>query len=133
MHTTLSWPSRNATCCATQSTSWATSLIAVVTLTDPAKVEAITKVSKTDLMFPDGQTPCPKKIKSFLGLVMWYQRFIPNCSTVAKPLFGLTSETKKYKTNKGRGCKRLGTYKKLTAADWTPECNQALQNLKHAL
>lgn len=97
--------------------------------TDPEKVDAISKVTKSDLMSPDGLTPCPKKIKSFLGLVMWYQRFIPNCSTVAKPLFQLTAEGKINKTRK----KRPLIYRKLTAADWTPECDLALQNLKNAL
>ena len=74
----------------------------------------------------------PKKIKSFLGLVMWYQCFIPNCSS-EKPLFRLTSESKINKTKNGRGQKCMNTYRKLTSADWTLECNQALQNLKGAL
>lgn len=44
---------------------------------NPGKVEAVTK-------FP---TPkCPKDIKSFLGLVSYYRRFIPNFSKIAKPL-----------------------------------------------
>lgn len=101
--------------------------------TDPEKVEAISKVSRSDLMSPDGFTPCPKKIKSFLGLVMWYQRFIPNCSTVAKPLFHLTSEAKCNKSNKKIKKRRVNNYRKLSAADWTVECDLALQNLKNAL
>lgn len=43
--------------------------------TDPGKVEAITKITSVDLMCPDGVTPSVKKIQSFLGLIMWYQRF----------------------------------------------------------
>lgn len=103
--------------------------------TDPAKVEAIANVTKADLMFPDGQTPNPKKIQSFLGLVMWYQRFIPNCSTMARPLFQLTTGPKEKKRRKGQeGRQRRGNrYRKVTAADWTPECERAVQSLKDAL
>lgn len=44
---------------------------------NPEKIEAVTK-------FP---TPkCPKDIKSFLGLVSYYRRFIPEFSKIAKPL-----------------------------------------------
>ena len=44
--------------------------------TDPSKVEAVTSVTRANLMRADGLTPDAKKIQSFLGLVMWYQRFI---------------------------------------------------------
>lgn len=102
--------------------------------TDPAKVEAVAGVSKADLMCTDGVTPDPKKIQSFLGLVMWYQRFIPNCSTIAKPLFQLTSGPN---TNKRRGNRskkrRENLHRKLTTADWTPDCEKSLQSLKNAL
>lgn len=98
--------------------------------TDPAKVDAIVSITKADLMCPDGVTPSVKKIQSFLGLVMWYQRFIENCSSIARPLFELTSGTKK-----GRGSRRRSTapFRKLTAADWTPACERALEELKDAL
>lgn len=35
---------------------------------------------------------CPSKIKSYLGMVMYYQSFIEACSAKAKPLFRLTAE-----------------------------------------
>ncbi|KAL2098394.1 hypothetical protein ACEWY4_007601 [Coilia grayii] len=91
-------------------------------------------MTKADLMCPDGLTPDSKKIQSFLGLVMWYQRFIPNCSTVAKPLFQLTSGPNIIKKH-GNGCKRRreNLHRKLTTEDWTPDCEKALQNLRDAL
>lgn len=62
--------------------------------TDPDKVSAISAVSEADLMMADGATPSQKKIKLFLGMVMYYQKFIPNCSSIAKPLFSLTAAPK---------------------------------------
>lgn len=54
---------------------------------DPAKVEVKSKISKADLMEDDGCTPSVRRIKSYLGMVFFYQHFIPNCSSIAKPLF----------------------------------------------
>lgn len=98
--------------------------------TDPGKVEAITKITSADLMCPDGVTPSVKKIQSFLGLIMWYQRFIENCSSLARPLFALTSGVKK-----ARGVGRGGApaSRKLTPDDWSPACEAALLALKEAL
>lgn len=98
--------------------------------TDPGKVEAITKITSADLMCPDGVTPSVKKIQSFLGLVMWYQRFIENCSSLARPLFALTSGVKKAR---GVGRRGASVSRKLTPDDWSPACEAALSALKEAL
>ena len=44
--------------------------------TDPGKVEAIGRVQVSDLMDNDGVSPSQKKIRSFLGMVFYYQHFI---------------------------------------------------------
>ena len=54
-----------------------------------------------------------KQVKSFLGVAVWYRVFIPNFSTVAAPLFDLTSARRKF--------------------EWTDECEKAVQRLKDAL
>lgn len=59
--------------------------------TDPDKVEVISKVQWVDLMEADGQTPFPNKIRSFLGMVLYYQHFIEGCSAKVKPLLQLTA------------------------------------------
>ncbi len=56
---------------------------------DPAKVEVISKLSKFDLMEDDRCTPSVQRIKSVLGIIFYYQHFIPGCSSLAKPLFAL--------------------------------------------
>ncbi|KAK3505903.1 hypothetical protein QTP70_003695, partial [Hemibagrus guttatus] len=80
-------------------------------------------------MMPDGVTPSQKKIKSFLGMVMYYQKFISNCSSVAKPLFNLTA------VPKGRRVPLRGNvnFKKLSPGDWTKKHSEAFQKLKSAL
>lgn len=98
--------------------------------TDPEKVTAITKVTETDLMENGTDIPSPKKLRSFLGMVVYYQQFIEGCSTIAKPLFGLTTG---YKAPRWKKAKRRSPVRKLTAADWTPECKQAFLQLKQAL
>ncbi len=97
--------------------------------TDPDKVSAISAVSEADLMMPDGVTPSQKKIKSFLGMVMYYQKFIPNCSSVAKPLFNLTAAPKGKKASL-RGDRN---FKKLNPGDWTQDHSEAFQKLKSSL
>uniref|UniRef100_H3AAI5 ribonuclease H n=1 Tax=Latimeria chalumnae TaxID=7897 RepID=H3AAI5_LATCH len=62
--------------------------------TDPGKVEAITSLKKEDMMKTDGCTPSQRKIRSFLGMVIYYQHFINDCSAIAKPLFNLTAGQK---------------------------------------
>lgn len=99
--------------------------------TDPDKVQAIVSLSEADLMGSDGVTPSADKIRSFLGMVVYYQHFIENCSVIAKPLFQLTSGCKQPRV--ARGKKRLKPVTRLTSADWTAECRQAFESLKCAL
>ncbi|KAG1933867.1 interleukin-1 receptor accessory protein-like 1-A [Pimephales promelas] len=99
---------------------------------DPTKVDAIVNVSEKDLMEADGVTPSVGKIRSFMGMVVYYQHFIENCSMIARPLFQLMSGQKKPRKAKGLG-KRSGAVRKLTPADWTEECIGAFENLKAAL
>ncbi|KAI4889661.1 hypothetical protein NFI96_000231 [Prochilodus magdalenae] len=61
---------------------------------------------------------------------MWYQRFVENCSAIAKPLFELISGTKRGKWSKLRNSTPK---RKLTPEDWTPACEKALTGLKEAL
>ncbi|KAJ8000232.1 hypothetical protein DPEC_G00202700 [Dallia pectoralis] len=98
---------------------------------DPSKVEAIAKLSKADLMEGDGCTPSVRRIKSVLGMILYYQHFIPNCSSIAKPLFSLTAGQKR-RTKVKTGAK-AGTYRKLKPSDWTLDCDNALSHLKQSL
>ncbi|KAK0152244.1 Retrovirus-related Pol polyprotein from transposon 17.6 [Merluccius polli] len=89
--------------------------------TDPGKVEAISRVQVSDLMDSDGVTPSQKKIRSFLGMVLYYQHFIEDCSAKARPLFKLLSEQKtggKTRRKRMRVNKRSSQVK-LSADDWT--------------
>lgn len=99
--------------------------------TDPAKVQTILNVTESEMMEADGVTPSPSKIRSFLGMVVYYQHYIENCSMVARPLFQLTTGQKKPRRGKGR--RRPGPSRRLTAADWTAECQLAFEALKSAL
>lgn len=71
---------------------------------DPAKVEAINKIKD-----PTDKTG----IRQFLGLTGYYRCFIPLYSIMALPLTNLT--------------------KKKNPWIWTPECSQAVKDLKSAL
>ncbi|KAJ8362452.1 hypothetical protein AAFF_G00374040 [Aldrovandia affinis] len=62
---------------------------------DQEKVAVISGFRKEDLMDADGCTPSQQKVRSFLGMVLYYQHFIPGCSTIAKPLFALTGGQKR--------------------------------------
>ena len=97
--------------------------------TDPGKVESITNMTSTDLMEPDGKTPSQKKIRSFLGMVNYYQHFVPRYSAIAKPLFDLLKGEKR----KGKQRVNKQSCRKLCASDWTPEQDQAFENLKTSL
>lgn len=99
---------------------------------DQEKVAVISNFQKQDLMDPDGYTPSPKKIRSFLGMVLYYQHFIPGCSAIAKPLFALTGGQKcKLIDSKRPG--RAGSFRTLTPRDWSPDCQNAFEKLKSAL
>lgn len=99
---------------------------------DPSKVSIISQLPKESLMEKDGCTPSVKKIKSFLGMVFFYQSFILRCSAIAKPLFSLTAAPKR-RGKHLRNQKAAGTFRKLTQADWTPACEEAFEKLKSEL
>ncbi|KAL4007957.1 hypothetical protein ACER0C_001809 [Sarotherodon galilaeus] len=97
--------------------------------TDPDKVKAITAISEGDLMMEDGVTPSQKRIKSFLGMVMYYQHFIQDCSKIARPLFTLTAAPKGKKVN-ARGA---ASFRRLSPSDWRKEHVDSFEHLKAAL
>ena len=72
--------------------------------TDPEKVEAV-----SNWKVPENK----KEVKSFLGTVGYYRRFIHNYSTVAKPMTSLTSNS--------------------TEFIWTLKCQAAFESLKNSL
>ncbi|KAI7804127.1 hypothetical protein IRJ41_024660 [Triplophysa rosa] len=98
---------------------------------DPEKVGVISRMTKDDLMEDDGVTPSVKRVKSFLGMVFYYQHFISCCSALARPLFALTAGQKR----KGRGNvpRKAGTFRKLKPSDWTVECDASFSALKEKL
>ncbi|TKS64941.1 Retrovirus-related Pol polyprotein from transposon opus [Collichthys lucidus] len=97
--------------------------------TDPSKVENITNMVTTDLMEPDGVTPSQKRIRSFLGIVNYYQHFVPRYSAIAKPLFDLLKGGKR----KGKHHKIKLSGRKLCASDWIAEQEQSFEHLKSSL
>ena len=99
---------------------------------DQEKVRVISCFSKEDLMKADGCTPSQKRVRSFLGMVLYYQHFIPGCSSIAKPLFALTAGQKRKGSGTG-GTRRAGTFRELTPQDWTPVCEKAFDDLKRVL
>lgn len=102
---------------------------------DPDKMRAIMDVGEADLMESDGVTPSWRKIKSFLGLVFYYQHFIPDCSAKAKPLFRLISGRQvQHKTMRGKKVKKHSSAPPvLIASDWTAACKESFQTLKDEL
>ena len=72
--------------------------------TQPEKVQTVKE-------WPTPQ--CVTEVRSFVGLVSYYRRFIPNMSKIAKPLYGL--------------------YDKSVEFLWTVECELAFQKLKECL
>ena len=76
--------------------------------TDPGKIEAIEK------------WPVPKtvtEVRSFLGFMNYYHKFIPGYAQVARPINQLVSGD--------------NANKKKTLVDWTSECQVAFEDLKH--
>ena len=71
---------------------------------DPAKIEAVSK-----WLAPTNVT----KIRSFLGLAGYYQRFVEGFSSLPAPLTALTKKGKKY--------------------EWTEKCEESFQELKRRL
>lgn len=100
--------------------------------TDPSKVESMAKMTSSDLMEADGVTPSQRRIRSFLGMINYYQHFVPNYSAMAKPLFDLLKGQKR-RTKRGRASKSYCVLRKLTVDDWTPEAQRAFENLKAAM
>lgn len=82
-------------------------------------------------MEEDGCTPSTQRIKSFLGMIFYYQHFIPNCSSITKLLFALTVGQKRRGKEKVR--KPVGMFRKLNPSDWTEECDIAFNTLKELL
>ncbi len=73
------------------------------------------QVSKVEAI-RSSQPPSTKKgVRSFLGLIGWYRRFIPNFSSRAAPLSDLTRKTSPNKVV------------------WTAECEAAFHNLKESM
>lgn len=102
--------------------------------TNPEKVKVINDIHTTDLMEADGITPSQKKIRSFLGMVLYYQHFIIDCSAKAKPLFSLLSDRSQKRAQRkcGRMRKPLSIVK-LSPEDWTSECPTDFETLKQDL
>ena len=72
-------------------------------LVDPRKIEAVKA----------WETPtCKKDVRSFLGMVNFYRRFIKNCAHIAKPLTALTKDV---------------------PFQWDNNADQAFQELKNCL
>lgn len=96
--------------------------------TDPEKVKAIVDLGEKNLMDGGTNVPSPSKIRSFLGMVGFYQQFFEGYSCISKPLFVLTSGMKKPRHSKEK--KNSPVTRKLSSSDWTPDCSEAFRKLK---
>ncbi|KAL1278977.1 hypothetical protein QQF64_025650 [Cirrhinus molitorella] len=102
--------------------------------TNPEKVKVINDVQTVDLMEGDGITPSPKKIRSFLGMILYYQHFIQDCSAKAKPLFSLLSgQSLNIAHRKCGRMKKTLNIVKLSPEHWTSDCQTAFETLKQDL
>lgn len=72
------------------------------------------------------------RVESFLGMVFNYQHFIPHCSSIAKPLFALTTG-QKLRGKMGKVNQNSGVFRKLKPADWTDSCDVAFLSLKEKI
>lgn len=87
-------------------------------------------------MKDDTCTPSQKRVRSFLEMVLYYQHFIPRCSSIVKPLFTLTAGQRrkgKQKGNVAGGHRRAVTFHELTPQDWMQSCDTAFEELKKVL
>lgn len=100
--------------------------------TDPCKVDSIARMTYADLMEKDGVTPSQKRVRSFLGLINYYQHFIPKYSSIARPLFDLLSG--QMKNSKG-GWRRKRSLQscKLRPEHWTEDQVRSFEGLKSSL
>lgn len=90
--------------------------------TDPQKIEAL----KT--------WPVPenlKQLRSFLGFLGYYRRFVRNCSKIIKPLNDLTAGYSPLrKHSQGKGKTHLYFHPKESFEErWTPECQRAFEEI----
>lgn len=90
---------------------------------DQEKVEVISVFRKGDLMDVDGCTPSQWKVKSFLGMVLYYQHFIIGCSSIAKPLYGFEAQGRREVLKEPLVNGELD--QELTPQDWTPACEKS--------
>ena len=71
---------------------------------DPKKIEVMRSVP---------QPTCVKEIRSFIGMMSYYRKFVPNFSEIAKPLINLTKKRAKF--------------------EWDEKCQTAFEFLKESL
>lgn len=55
--------------------------------TDPDKVRAIDDITEQDRMEDGSDIPSQTKLRSFLGMVVFYQQYIECCYHIVRPLF----------------------------------------------
>ena len=73
------------------------------------------QVDKLEAISNSSRPHTKKQVRSFLGLVGWYRRFIPDFATIAAPLTDLTTKSAK------------------NPVEWTKDCDQAFTTLKTRL
>ena len=73
--------------------------------------------SKTEKILQVSTPTIKKQVRSLLGLLSFYRRYIPGFASVAAPLTDLTKEG-------GRSCRSI---------HWTPDCASALQEIQDIL